>query len=150
MSEYHEEIVQSLRAKSAGTGWHVPSASFVYTGGRFLDYVTMRSLLCEYPVPETAASFDGTVAFGWISNLIEQTAVHLAFLAAGEPCVPVSVNMNCIRPMSTLHGPITIEAKLRNRTKSLVFMEAKVSSGEHRTIATAAVTFTTGPSQRDN
>lgn len=149
MSEYHAEILQALQAKSAGTGWQVPSAAFVHSGGLFLDYVSMRSLICEFPVPPTAASIDGTVQFGWIGNVIEHTAFSLAFLAAGEPCVPVSVNMNCIRPMSTFQGPITVEVKLRNRTKSLVFMEAKASSGEHRTVATAAITCTTGPSQRD-
>lgn len=149
MNEYHAEIIQALQAKSAGKGWHVPSAAFVQTGGQFLDYVSMRSLICEFPVPETCSSFDGTVPFGWVANLAEHTCFTLAFLVAGEPCVPVSVNLNCVRPMSWLHGPITVEAKLRNRSKSLVFIEAKISSGEHRTIATAAVTFTAGPYQRD-
>lgn len=150
MSEYHAEIVNTLKAKSAGTGLQVPCAAFAQSGGLFLDYVSMRSLLCEYPVSETMASVDGTVQFGHLANLMEQTAFHLAFLASNEPCTPVSLNMQCIRPMSALHGPITIEARLRNRTKSLVFVEVKASSGEHRTVATASVTHTVGLIHRDH
>jgi len=150
MSEYHAEILHALKSKSAGTGLQVPCAAFALSGGLFLDYVSMRSLLCEFPVSETMASVDGTVQFGHLANLMEQTAFQLAFLVSNEPCTPVSLNTQCIRPMGVLHGPITIEAKLRNRTKSLVFVEVKATSGENRTVATASVTFTVGLIHRDN
>ena len=149
MTEYHAEIIRTMQTKSAGTGYNVPSPAFTHSGGYFVDYVAMRSLLCEFPAPEIMGSVDGTVQFGGIANYIELTAFALAFLITGEPCVPVSLNVNCVRPMMVLHGPINVEVKVRNRSKSLVFLEAKATSGENRTVATAAITLTVGAHNRE-
>lgn len=149
MTEYHDEIMRELHKRSAGTGLQIPSTAFADTGGYFVDYVPMRSLICEFPAPAKSGGMDGAVQFGWIANLIEHTIETLAFLVSNEPCTPVNLNIHCIRPMGVLHGPITVEAKLRNRSRSLVYAEAKVSSGEHRTVATAASTLTVGLYQRD-
>ncbi|MFM1920002.1 MAG: hypothetical protein RLZZ303_1636 [Candidatus Hydrogenedentota bacterium] len=150
MTEYHAEIIRGLQLKARDLGLQVPSPSFIESGATIVDYVSMRSLLCEFPVPPVAASVDGSAQFGWLAGLIDHTGGLLAFLASGMPCVPVSMNLQCIRPMNVNLGPVSVEAKLRNRTRSLVFIEAKATSGEHRTIATAAITLTVGSSARES
>jgi acyl-coenzyme A thioesterase PaaI-like protein len=149
MTEYHEDILRQLQAKAVGAGLQIPSMAFSDSGGCFVDYVPMRSLIAEFPVPSRAAGMDNTVEWGWISNVLQHTTAALAFLVSATPCTPVTINMNCIRPMSTLHGPVTVEAKLRNRSRALVYAEAKVISGESRTVATGAITYTVGLYQRD-
>lgn len=149
MTEYHAEILRTLQMKSRETGLQIPSPAFIDSGATIVDYVSMRSLLCEFPAPLRSGSVDGTVQFGWLANLADHAASILAFLVSGQPCTPVNLSLNCIRPMSTMHGPITVEVKLRNRSKSLVFIEAKLTSGEHRTVATAAITLTAGLTTRE-
>lgn len=150
MTEYHSEILRTLQIKTRDMGLQIPSPAFIDSGAVIVDYVSMRSLLCEFPAPQRSGSVDGTVQFGWLANLADHTVWLLAFLVSGQPCTSVNLSLNCIRPMSTMNGPITVEAKLRNRSKSLVFIEAKLTSGEHRTVATAAITLTVGLTTRES
>lgn len=149
MTEYHAEILRDLQQKTAGTGWQIPSQAFIQSGAQIVDYMNMRSLLCEFPSPQAQTEFDGALNFGWIGVMVDHTASLLAFLTSGSPCVPVSQTVTYIRPMGVMHGPVVVEAKLRNRSRSLVFAEAKVTSGQDRTVATATVTYTVGPYPRD-
>jgi len=142
MTEYHEEIMQQLSdALPKGADLTLPPPCFTKMDGLFLDYVPEHSMLCSFPAKQDYGNPLGHVQGGFIAAAIDNTFGPFSLLITGKPCASVTMNLAFIRPLKAGAGDMTVEARLLQQTKSLLFLNAKVSNAEGRTVCTASTTM---------
>jgi len=142
MTEYHQEICREL-AKAAGPelSANIPPQSFSQMDGVFLDYMPDHSMLCSFPAKAAYANPMGLVQGGFIAAAIDNTFGPFAMLLTRKPCASVTLNLSYIRPIQAGEGDMTVEVRLLQQTRSLLFLNAKVSTPEGRTACTATSTM---------
>jgi uncharacterized protein (TIGR00369 family) len=142
MSQYHEELLAQLK-KHLGPmpGVEVPPKIFVEMQGRFLDYIPEHSIICSFPSLEKYASPVGAVQGGILAAAIDNTFGPFAYLVAQRPCATVTMNMTYVRPITAGEGEMVVEARLVQKTKSLLFMSARLTNDDNRTVCTATTTM---------
>lgn len=138
MTEYHNEIVQTLRDIGASIGLEAPSPSFVDMEGRFLDYQPGKGMQCIFPARARLAQSAGLVQGGMLAAAIDNVYGHFALIEMNAGCVTTTLNTTFIRPIEVDSGNITVEVRLRQKNRSMLFMDGKVSSADGRTAATSS------------
>ena len=64
-----------------------------------------------------------------------------AMITTKRPCATITMNLSYIRPVKVDDGDMTVEVKLLQQTRSLIFLSGKLSNGEGRTACTATATM---------
>ena len=148
-TEYHREVLAQLRAEAATPAYNVPPPMFDTLGGAIVDFLPMRSLHCEFPVTHAHDGIGGHSAFGHIMSAADATVALFALHLCSHPSMAVSFNMRHLRALESADASMTIEAKLLNRTKSLLNIEIKAWNSSGRAVAAGeAVLTVTKPGRR--
>ncbi len=139
MSEYHDEIAAALRtvAQQVG-GLNAPAPAFTEMGGQFLDYQPGKAMQCVFPTQERFGMMAGLMQGGFLAAAIDNVYGHFALLEMRAACVTTTLNTTFIRAIPVGSGNITVEVRLRQKNRSMLFMDAKVLSAEGRTSATSS------------
>ncbi|MBI1319686.1 MAG: hypothetical protein GC168_12170 [Candidatus Hydrogenedens sp.] len=148
-TEYHREVLAQLRAEAATPAYRVPPPVADTLGCSIVDFLPMRSIHCEFPVTPAQDGLGGHSAFGHIMAAADVTVSLLGLHVCGHPTMPISFTMRHLRSLEAADASLTVEAKLLNRTKSLVYVEVKVWNSSGRAVAAGeAVLTVTKPGAR--
>ena len=142
MTEYHEEIIEQLVAsmppelREAG-----PGPAFTQMNGVFLDYMADHSMIASFPAKPEYANSLGVVQGGFMAAAIDNIFGCFALMSTKRPCATITMNLSYIRPVRVEDGDMTVEVKVLQQTRSLLFLSGKLSNGTGRTACTANATM---------
>lgn len=139
MSVYHKELLDIMRSIAGGDpNVEIPPQAFVHLQGKMLDHDPNKSLQCAFPVLPEHGGLRGSLSAGSLAAAVENTFQLFALLTARRPCVTVNLSLSHIRAIEADAEHYVVEARLREGTKHVLFMDAKVVSKDGRTCATGA------------
>jgi uncharacterized protein (TIGR00369 family) len=142
MSTYEEDFWEGVRALLAGRdGLELPPPVFQFLGGRVMEYLPGEAIQCVYPVPSHYANPSGLVPGGVLTAMLDNCFSPLALLVTHRACSSLNINTTFLRPVKADDGEITAEARVRAVTRSLLFLEGRLTNQEGRTAATATGTL---------
>lgn len=148
MSQCHDAVINALKsAIPPGMTVEVPPRQFREMRGNFTGYTPNKTLACAFPAQEQHANCLGQVSGGALAAAVDNTYNAFGFLVAKRPCELITMDMSYIRPMAADSGIFSVEARLRAKSRSVLFMEAKVMNDEGKTVATSTATVTIAPSK---
>ena len=121
-------------------GLEIPPRAFVAMGGEMQDYTPGVCLTVRFPVkPEYRNPF-GFMQGGFILAAVDNTIGPLSMLVA-EPSVTTHLNSTFIRPVGPEESHITIVARLVEKTRKVLHMEAEVNNGNGKCCVRCVATF---------
>lgn len=121
------------------TGLELPPKIFIDMAGEILDFQASRSLVVRFPVQERYQNPMGNMQGGMIVTAIDNTLGPLSFLVA-PPSVTTQLNTTYIRPVTGQDRFITVEGRVLERTRSLLFLMAEVKNEAGKLVAISYAT----------
>lgn len=105
------------------------------------------SLTCQYPVNDAHRNPYGYLQGGMLAALMDNTIGILGLLVA-PPSVTTQFNISYIRPVTPQEKIVTVKAIVTERTRRLLFFQAKAMNAAGKTLssvqATQQITDVTG------
>lgn len=142
MNDYEAEFWAGMRSLLAGRGeMEIPPPSFRHLEGRVIEYLPGVAIQCIFPVPVHYANPAGLVPGGMLTAMFDTCFSPLALLVTHRGCSSLNINTTFLRPVKADAGEVTVEARVRATTRSLLFLEGRVTNQEGRTAATATSTL---------
>jgi acyl-coenzyme A thioesterase PaaI-like protein len=139
MNGYHKDLVELLRSiAGADPKVEIPPQAFVHLQGKIIDHDPNKSFQCAFPVLPEHGGLPGSLSAGTIAAAVENTFQLFALLTARRSCMTVNLSLSHIRAIEADAVHYVVEARLREGTRHVLFMDAKIVSKDGRTCATAA------------
>lgn len=139
-----ENIFNALQSYAGdGMALELPPPAFKALRLTCTEYSAGRALICTAPLDKTLATSLGDVSAGFINAVLDAAFDCLAFLIARKPCETVNSALSVIRPVSAVNGgELSVEVRLRAKSRGLIFLEGKATGPGDRTVAMAGATMT--------
>lgn len=138
MTDLGDRILEEIRGlPSPEDGWEVPPPVFREMEGSFVSYEEGRSLEIEFPLFHRYAGPTGMTQGGVLATAFDNAYGPLAFLAAREFAVTLSLDVSFVRPLPVSAGSFTVEASVVEVTRKLVFLEGRARDPAGKLAATS-------------
>ena len=138
--------LDQLRAQ-APPGFQIPPPAFTEMSAEIVGYVEGESMTVRFPFDTRFTNPAGVMQGGMIAAAVDNALGPLSFLVA-PPSVTTQFNLSFLRPVSPDLNYFEVEARLDEKTRQYLFMAARVTDPEGRTLALAQVTCYIMPKQK--
>ena len=138
MDTNERDPIEQLRAQ-APPGMQIPPPVFTEMGAEVVGYVEGESMTVRFPFDARFTNPMGVMQGGMIAAAVDNALGPLSFLVA-PPSVTTQFNLSFLRPVSPDLYYFEVEARLDEKTRQYLFMSARVTDPEGRTLALAQVT----------
>lgn len=141
-NDYQEEVLEALAAAApAEANLNLPPAVFEELRPRILDYVPRKLITLTFAAEPRFGDPRKYLSGAYFTMTFDLAFSMLALLTARRPCACLTLNTSFIRPLPADEAPFTVEARVRALTGSVLFLEAKASNEDDKTLVTATSTM---------
>lgn len=138
----HEQWMKSLeitqaQLKNQGVDVQLPPPSMLELQLEYLEVHPGKKMIAKLPFQQRLTNPIRTFQGGFLAAGIDDVFGPLSYVTAGRPCTTLSLNTTFLKPFLAKHGHCLIEAEILQKTKSFIFMRAKVTTPDGEIIAHA-------------
>jgi len=138
----HEQWMKSLKVtkeqlQSQGVDVQLPPPSMLELQIEYIEVVPGKKMTGKIPFQQRFTNPIRTFQGGFLSAAIDDIFGPLSYVTAGKPCTTLSLNTTFLKPFLSKHEYCLIEAEVLQKTKSFIFMRAKVTDPDGEILAHA-------------
>lgn len=138
----HEQWMKSLeitqkQLKEQGVDVQLPPPSMIELKMEYMEVIPGKKMVAKIPFQQRFTNPIRTFQGGFLAAGIDDVFGPLSYVSAGRPCTTLSLNTTFLKPFLAKHEFCLIEAEILQKTKSFIFMRAKVTSPDGEILAHA-------------
>jgi acyl-coenzyme A thioesterase PaaI-like protein len=134
MMNTHEEWLKQLNEFKTkieiehGLKMELPPPSLNELKLEYLEINPGKRILARLPFQERFTNPIGLYQGGFLGAGLDEVFGPLSYLTAKRPCMTLSMNVSYLKAFSAQYPHCLIEAQVLQKTQSLIFMKASVTS----------------------